>query len=95
MLSDDEYAQAVAILLETREFEWLTNSDKKWYSLGEVSDNTGVSRDSIRKWCEAGDFPGAINYQPIQVGWRIPKSNLVVFFARALRRKSESVQDIA
>ena len=93
MIHDDELTEALTILQGIREFDWLTKSDQLWYSITDVSHASGVGKDSVRKWCENGEFPDAMNYQPVQIGWRIPRSNLMVFFA-AMRRKNTERHDV-
>lgn len=81
------YEEALAILQDSLSHDWLINSKVLWYSLGEVEKETGIGRESIRKWCLDGEFPEAINYDPPQIGWRIPKTDLVIYYARLEQKK--------
>lgn len=90
MTTDDEaYQHAIQVLSPPQAlgFDWLINADVQWYSIAEVAQAMGIGRESVRKWCEAGEFPNAINYQPPQIGWRIFRRDLILFFA-AMRQNT-------
>ena len=78
---EEEVQEAERIVMQILEYRWLRD-EKSWYSVIEVAEKLGIGRESVRKWCESGDIPGAMNFQPQQVGWRIPRSGLLLFLAR-------------
>lgn len=82
-MTPEELQAAEARLAERPEYDWLVGDARKaWYQVAEVARGAGVSRDTVRNWCERGLIPGAVNYD---VGWRMPRSGLVEFFARQQR----------
>lgn len=48
-------------------------SDEGYYSTGEVAQRLGISNVSVRRLCESGRFPGAIQTRGRH--WRIPTSH--------------------
>lgn len=74
--------EATEILRQRPEFDWLVNSGKQWYSIEEVKgDKTGLGDAALRAICSRGEIDGADNYGP-GIGWRMPRSGLIFYFAR-------------
>ena len=59
------------------EFAWLRDDKKIWYLAHEVAEGLGLSTSTVRRYCEAGKFPGARLYS--DGGWRVPRSGVVTF----------------
>jgi excisionase family DNA binding protein len=85
-MTPQELAEAEAMLARRPEYAWLTQGEN-WFNLSEVAAGMGISRDTVRKWCEEGKIPGAVNYGD-KLGWRMPKSGLVEYFASLTQGKS-------
>lgn len=66
------------------EYDWLTTSGQQWHTAAEVSEHIAVAKDAIRRWCERGQIAGAVLYGQ-QIGWRMPRSGLLLHFARMAR----------
>lgn len=71
------------------EYDWLTKSAQSWWTVAEVSLHTGVSHETVRSRCESGEIPGAIQYDR-PVGWRMPRSGLLAFYAERYRRQGRA-----
>jgi hypothetical protein len=82
-MTPEEFREAERLLSARLEYTWLIQSGKQWFNLSDVARGAGLSRDTVRGLCEAGSIPGAIYYNP-DIGWRIPYSGLVEYFARLL-----------
>ena len=69
-------------------YKWLTEESSQ--DVWSVSDIVAALRSSgvlpnassriVVGWCEASNFPGARDYKG-NIGWRIPKEDLITFFA--------------
>ena len=88
MMPDEATIEAALRLLsEIPEYHWLTaTTGRQWWSVSEVAAYMGVTDDTVRAWAKRGDIPGAVLYQQ-QVGWRLPRSGLAVYFATLQRRQ--------
>lgn len=87
-----EIAEVQAAQLELAtipEYDWLTQSDEPWFTVAQVAPHMGVSKETVRGWCENGHIKHATLYQQ-QVGWRMPRSGLLLFFARRVREGQQS-----
>lgn len=89
MPDDTEMQAALATLRAIPEYGWLVNDAKPWYTASEVAENAGVSRDAVRSWCEQHRVRGAVLYAA-QVGWRLPRSGLALYFADLQRQRGAS-----
>jgi hypothetical protein len=88
--SDLEAIQEAQRLLATiPEYDWLTQSTQPWFTVAEVAPHMSVSKETVRGWCEAGQIKHATLYQQ-QVGWRMPRSGLALFFAERVRERQQS-----
>ncbi len=81
MPSDDEIREGEQVLAQFPEYRWLTSSGLQWWTVSEVADHLGVGKDVVRGWCERQEIPGAVLYGQ-QIGWRMPRSGLIVYCAR-------------
>lgn len=81
MPDEEELRVAEQQLAGFPEYDWLRLSNTLWWTVSEVAEHLGVGRDVVRAWCERHEVPGAVLYAP-QVGWRMPRSGLVVFCAK-------------
>ncbi|MBA3825509.1 MAG: helix-turn-helix domain-containing protein [Ktedonobacterales bacterium] len=80
-------------------FEWLTKNPgprKPVWSVIEVASamresglHPRASSELVRGWCDAGEFPGA-QAMPGNVGWRIPREDLLQFFAERRDQRSRN-----
>lgn len=84
-MTPEEMDRAERMLAARPEFAWLTGEEASaWYRVSDVADEIGVSRETVRAWCERGTIPGAVFYGK-EMGWRMPRSGLLEYFA-GLRR---------
>lgn len=53
------------------------------FSVNEIADKFGVSKDVALRWCKEGRFPNAYQLKDIKIGtghpWRIPESDIKGF----------------
>ena len=75
----EELAKAEAVLANRPEFSWLIENKAPWRNATDVANGAGVTRVTVNGWCERGLIDGAIYYEG--VGWRIPRSGLLEYFA--------------
>lgn len=64
------------------EFAWLRDDKKVWYQAHEIEEGLGYTTSTVRRYCEAGKFPGARLYTGGSIqygGWRIPRSGIIAF----------------
>lgn len=80
----DAVREAERILQATPEYDWLARSGQQWYTVAEVATAVAVSKALVRAWCERGQIAGAVLYGQ-QIGWRLPRSGLLLFFAEIVR----------
>lgn len=76
--------EATQALAPFPEYDWLTKSGTQWYTVAEVADQLAISKEAVRGWCERGLIVPA-NLYGQQIGWRLSRSGLLVFFARIVR----------
>jgi hypothetical protein len=84
MPGDEELREAERVLAAYPEYRWLMGADgvsKQWWSVADVAAQLDLTADVVRAWCQRGEIPGAVLYEK-QVGWRMPRSGLVVYFAK-------------
>lgn len=79
-----ELEAAERLLRETPEYAWITESGQQWYTVSEVVEATTVAATTVRAWCDRGQIAGAVFYGQ-QIGWRMPRSGLLLFFASLAR----------
>lgn len=83
-MTPEQIAEAEARLAQRPEFRWLAEApDTAWFNVTEAARHIGIAASTMRKLCERGDMPGSIYYGP-DIGWRIPRSGLVEYLARAI-----------
>jgi Helix-turn-helix domain len=77
------------------EFAWLRDDKKEWYQAREIEEGLGYTTSTIRRYCEAGKFPGARLYTGGSLqrgGWRIPRSGIITFLReRTLDKDSQAM----
>lgn len=85
--ADDETIEAALRLLAgVPEYAWLTaETAAQWFTAAQVAEKMGVSDDAVRHAASRGEIPGAVLYKQ-QVGWRLPRSGLALYFASLSRR---------
>lgn len=76
----NEVRAAERVLHAIPEYDWLSRSGQQWYTVSEVAPQMAVSKEMVRAWCERGQIVGAVLYGQ-QIGWRMPRSGLLLFFA--------------
>ena len=76
----DEVARAEEVLARIPELAPIVSDPRPFWKTGEVAALLGVTDHIVRGWCESGQIRGAIKYEQ-NVGWRIPRSGLLVFLA--------------
>ncbi len=88
-VENEEIQAAQQALVAIPEYDWLTRSSQPWFTVAEVAPQMGVSKETVRGWCESGQIKHATLYQQ-QVGWRMPRSGLLVFFAQRVRDSQQN-----
>lgn len=83
-ISGEELREAEQTLGGIPEYAWLTQSGTQWYTVAEVAEAMNVGKDVVRRWCERGQIANAVMYGQ-QIGWRMPRSGLLLFFAEIVR----------
>jgi Helix-turn-helix domain len=83
-MTPEELQAAERFLSQRPEFAWLISSGKQWFNITDVANGSGVSRNTVRDWCQSAKLPGAVYYGP-EIGWRIPRSGLIEYFSRTMR----------
>lgn len=76
-----EVAQAERALRAHPEYRWLWDSGLQWYRVSDIVKATDFTADTIEGWCKQGQIRHAA-YFGQQIGWRIPRSGLILFFAQ-------------
>lgn len=66
------------------DYDWLTKSGLQFWTVSEVAKNLNIGPAAVRARCESGAFDGALFYG-VQIGWRIPRSGLIVYLATLAR----------
>lgn len=83
-MADQNLQDAEKVLGQIPEYSWLVQSGQQWWTVAEVSEHLNVGRDVIRRWAEQGSIAGAVLYG-VQLGWRLPRSGLILHLARLVR----------
>ncbi len=73
--------QAEAILGTLPEYDIFTKDKKPWWTTDDVAKALGVGRQIVLDWCANQDIIGAVKY-PGAAGWRMPRSQLLIFLAQ-------------
>jgi len=73
-------AEAEAILRPIPEYDWLVRSGKQFWKGSEVADVFGIDSRKVADWCADGLIIGATEFGE-KLGWRLPRSGLLLFFA--------------
>ena len=81
----EDSAAAEQLLAAIPEYAWLVQSGKQWWTVAEVSEALGIGLGAVRALAERGDIAGAVLYGQ-QIGWRLPRSGLVLYLARLQQR---------
>lgn len=89
---DMSVERAAEVLSGIPEYAWLVESDQPWWKAAEVAKHAGVTADVVRSWCDSGKIQGAMLYAQ-QVGWRMPRSGLLLFFAGIVNRGGRLVDE--
>ncbi|HEV2459221.1 MAG TPA: hypothetical protein VGS80_12755 [Ktedonobacterales bacterium] len=90
--TEGEWKAAEALLDAIPEYHLLTRSPTPFWKVQQVAGPLGVTEHIVRNWCERGYIRGAIKYDDPQVGWRIPRSGLIVFLAERVRAQQQQGQ---
>jgi hypothetical protein len=78
-------ADAEAILRPIPEYDWLVRSGKQFWKGSEIAEVFGIDSRKVAEWCAEGLIRGATEFGE-KLGWRIPRSGLVLFFAERIRQ---------
>jgi hypothetical protein len=87
-MPEHEIAAAEQMLAAIPEYAWLVQSGKQFYTAAEVSAALGIGVGAVRALCERGDIAGAVLYGT-QIGWRLPRSGLLLYLARLQQRGAD------
>jgi hypothetical protein len=86
---DDELrariAAAEAMLRTIPEYDWLTKSNKLFWRSSEIAEIFGIDSRTVIEWCTSGLIEGATGFGE-KLGWRMPRSGLLLFFAERVRK---------
>lgn len=88
--NSEEVQESQQTLEAIPEYDWLTRSEQQWFTVSEVAPHMAVSKETVRDWCETGQIKHATLYKQ-QVGWRMPRSGLMLFFAKRVREREQHV----
>jgi hypothetical protein len=72
---DDPLYQQYCDLVSWPQYAWLQDGSA-WWTVEEVADGLDVPPSTIRRLCQSGAFPSALDYGH-RVGWRIPFRALI------------------
>lgn len=86
-MTPDEFREAERMVCARPEYAWLCDAAQEWFTISDIARYARLSRDTVRDLVEDRQFPGAIRYTE-GVGWRIPRSGLIEYYARKLGFKS-------
>ncbi|MBA3822629.1 MAG: hypothetical protein H0X24_01840 [Ktedonobacterales bacterium] len=78
-------ADAEALLRPIPEYDWLVRSGKQFWKGSEVAEVFGIDSRKVAEWCADGLIVGATEFGE-KLGWRIPRSGLLVFFAERVKQ---------
>jgi excisionase family DNA binding protein len=82
-MTPEEFRRAEERVCARPEYSWLCSSKQEWFNISDIAGYAQLSRDTVRKMVENGEFPGAIRYTE-GTGWRVPRSGLIEYYARKL-----------
>src|SRR5262245_16017130 len=86
-MTPNDLAQARQFVCSRPEYAWVCAHTDDFFTVSDLARYTGLSRESVRGLVENAAFPGAIRYSE-SIGWRIPRSGLIEYYARQLGWKS-------
>jgi predicted DNA-binding transcriptional regulator AlpA len=86
-MTPDERMQAQEFVCSRPEYSWVCMHPDDFFTISDIARYTGLSRESVRGLIESATFPGAIRYSE-NIGWRVPRSGLVEYYAKQLGWKS-------
>ena len=78
-------AGAETMLRRIPEYDWLTKSNKLFWRSSEIAEIFGIDSRTVIEWCTNGQIRGATGFGD-RLGWRMPRSGLLIFFAERVRR---------
>lgn len=81
--------EAEEILRGIPEYSWIVESDQSFWRTGDILQAMGISAGTIIQWCKDGLIDGATNFGGA-LGWRMPRSGLLLFFAARVKRHRTS-----
>jgi predicted DNA-binding transcriptional regulator AlpA len=82
-MTPNDLAQARQFVCSRPEYAWVCAHTDDFFTVSDLARYTGLSRESVRGLVENAAFPGAIRYSE-SIGWRIPRSGLIEYYARQL-----------
>jgi hypothetical protein len=85
MPTDEEMIEATAYLAQFPEYRWLTTGGLQMYRISDITPHLAVGEKAIAALCERGEIAGAVSFGT-PIGWRIPRSGLIVWLAAQVRR---------
>jgi hypothetical protein len=85
---EQDIAAAERLLAAIPEYAWLVQSGKQFYTVSEVSAALDIGVGAVRALAERGDIAGAVLYGT-QIGWRLPRSGLMLYLARLQQRGTD------
>lgn len=91
MYTRDDVWRAEAILRRIPEFDWLTGNERQWFAVNRIVHGYAMANETVKRL--APKVPGAMQY-PGSGRWRIPRSGLMVYFARkVVASRAASIAD--
>lgn len=82
-MKPEEFPAAQQFVCARPEYAWVCAHPDDFFTISDIARYTHLSRESVRGLVEGKAFPGAIRYSE-NIGWRIPRSGLVEYYAGQL-----------
>lgn len=86
-MTPEELQEAQTFVCARPEYGWVCSHPDDTFTISDIARYTHLSRDSVRNLIEDGAFPGSVRYSET-IGWRVPRTGLVEFYAGQLGWKS-------
>jgi hypothetical protein len=86
-MTPEEFQEAQRFVCARPEYAWVCTHEDDFFTISDLARYTHLSRESVRGLVEGKAFAGAVRYSS-SIGWRIPRSGLVEYYARQLGWKT-------
>ena len=82
-MKPEEFEEAQRFVCARPEYAWVCKHPDDFFTISDLARYTGLSRETVRGLVESKTFPGTVRYSE-SIGWRIPRSGLVEYYADQL-----------